>query len=761
MEGKRKFDRSILPTICLILILGGCFLVGSLKVNKIAVQNCMETMDDATVQFISEVQRDMKLRRQQLEVIAEILSEYEDISSEKANVHISSIQQRGTISSLTVLLPDNQVVFFRDGEYRKQESVLDFEKECKKGAYISGVISSEENENEKFIYQAVPVHRDGEVKGILYELMNLKAFPKRYSATALGDRADVYILDGETGDFIMDTWHETLGNLYDGSMGTRKVKRGYDSERWMEDLKNGNKTSIAFKSEKSGEYFYSYSAPMGINHWMVLLTAPESVVFERAARIRRILYSLAAANIMLLSMYFVWGLFRMKKRAEWRERQLRQTTYMYDVQMCLFEAHKHPERMSDALGKAGTMLTASATFLCSLKKMKIGEIYQWTEEGSEKKEWMEKENLQKMLDKYSDKIADGESILAEGMMMVPINSSDGKLIGILGAVDMKQNWKEPVLLECVAWNFMMALKNMQSHQIIKKMGMVDETTNLKNRNSYEKYLREVTEDRKEISCCIYIDADGLHELNNILGHLAGDAMLRYIGKIVIGQFGSENSYRIGGDEFVVFVHNAYKEEVMDKIRRMEEQIMEKDYHVSAGMACCKDPSKLEELVLAAEQKMYEAKRQYYSEKGDVQKTRKMNSKLEKILLEKKDADMFMGIISNYFRGVYVVDLNTADIRVIYQSDYFAEALNENENQFEKAMEIYADAHVQEEDREKFCQFIRFRQVKKELQERKTPELIYRRKDGNRLSLRIHRSTEYSEKKQETFWIFEECEVHQA
>lgn len=761
MEGKREFDRSILPTILLILILGGCFLIGSVRVNKIAIQNCREVLDDASSQFVSEIQRDMKLHRQKLEVIAEIIAEYEDISSEEAKAHMSSIQQRGVFHSLTVLLPDNQVVFYKNGAYRKQKALLDFKEESEKGAYVSGVIPSERNEKEKFIYQAVPIVSGGEIKGILYELINLDTFPKKYSTEAYGGKARLYILDGETGDFLMDTWHEELGNLYDGSMGTRETKRGYDYNQWIEDLKAGKEGRLIFKSRKADEYFYNYTKPIGINSWMAQITAPESVVFKGAIRMRKVLHGLAAVNVFLLLLYFIWGLFRMRRRAVYHERQLQQMTYMYDVQKCLFEAHKHREKMTEALQKAGTMLTASATFLCSLKKMKIGEIYQWSDGTAEQKELMKKENLQKIMDQFGEKIAGGESILSESLMMVPINNSDGKLIGVLGAMDMKQSWKEPVLLECVAWNFMMALKNMQSRQIIQRMGTIDETTMLKNRNSYEEALREYRKKKSRISCCIYMDADGLHELNNILGHSAGDAMLHYIGKVIISQFGSDNAYRIGGDEFVVFCKDISEEEMSRKISQMEEQIEMKDYHVSAGVAWYEESMKPEELILAAEQEMYEAKRKYYREQGNVQKTRKMNSKLEKILLEKKDADRFMSIISKYFRGVYVVDLNTNDIRVIYQSAYFAEALNRKDTGFEQAMEIYADSYVQEDDRDTFCQFIQFENVKKELQEESIPSLMYQRKDGKHLVLHIYRSADYSEEKQETFWIFEERNKHHS
>ena len=51
--------------------------------------------------------------------------------------------------------------------------------------------------------------------------------------------------------------------------------------------------------------------------------------------------------------------------------------------------------------------------------------------------------------------------------------------------------------------------------------------------------------------CVYIDANGLHELNNERGHEAGDLMLRFGAESLMEQFPKGSLYRVGGDEFVV------------------------------------------------------------------------------------------------------------------------------------------------------------------------------------------------------------------
>ena len=50
---------------------------------------------------------------------------------------------------------------------------------------------------------------------------------------------------------------------------------------------------------------------------------------------------------------------------------------------------------------------------------------------------------------------------------------------------------------------------------------------------------------------VYIDVVGLHEINNHLGHKAGDGMLCAVAGAMQRMFPLADTYRIGGDEFVV------------------------------------------------------------------------------------------------------------------------------------------------------------------------------------------------------------------
>lgn len=116
--------------------------------------------------------------------------------------------------------------------------------------------------------------------------------------------------------------------------------------------------------------------------------------------------------------------------------------------------------------------------------------------------------------------------------------------------------------------------------------------------------------------CIYVDVNGLHEMNNTMGHAAGDTMLKFVGSTLHKEFGEKNSFRIGGDEFVVLQFCDKEESIRESIERVKLFVEEESYHVSIGYSVG-DTSKtdISVLVSTAEKRMYDAKRIFYQQKG--------------------------------------------------------------------------------------------------------------------------------------------------
>lgn len=480
---------------------------------------------------------------------------------------------------------------------------------------------------------------------------------------------------------------------------------------------------------------------------------------------------------VLILGYLLWAVIRIRKENKRKEVQLGRTIYMYDVQKTLFDAHKKPELITEALSKVSDMLGAEYTFLLSLDGTYVEEVYACPEDDAGITAYLSGKMLGDFLPQTSARLLREENMLyykengAEGLdrqdydtlerfganslMLVPILNSRQQLRCVLGGANMKKKWSDVGLIECVAGNFMMALNNIRSYRKIEEMGTIDALTTLKNRNSYQQAMNQYARKDNPAFGCIYMDVNGLHELNNHLGHAAGDRMLIYIARSLKEVFGGGDTYRVGGDEFVIFCRDAGEDMIQEKIRAFQQKLQKEGYHVSIGTAWQDATLHIEHLISEAEHRMYEDKRHYYESKGDVTKTRELNRKLEKILQEKKDVDTFLSIISSYFMGVYVVDMKKDETRLIYRPSYFATILERTNNKFAEAMRIYTEEFVCEEESADFLRFIDYKEVEQRLKTERSLEYLYRKKDNTRVIVRISKSGDYSDMNRETFWVFEE------
>ncbi len=152
-------------------------------------------------------------------------------------------------------------------------------------------------------------------------------------------------------------------------------------------------------------------------------------------------------------------------------------------------------------------------------------------------------------------------------------------------------------------------------QTIRIMSQYDLLTGIKNRNSYEAACDDWA-DHPESKMVVYMDVNGLHELNDTKGHTAGDIMLRDVAGIIKDAFGEDCTYRIGGDEFVVISSDANLRSIKEAISQVNQRVTAAGYSVSIGYARSLGPDEPYTAVIQrAETEMYNAKARYYQATG--------------------------------------------------------------------------------------------------------------------------------------------------
>lgn len=151
---------------------------------------------------------------------------------------------------------------------------------------------------------------------------------------------------------------------------------------------------------------------------------------------------------------------------------------------------------------------------------------------------------------------------------------------------------------------------------LKVIAETDLNTQIPNRNAYENHMQDYPLRCANTLSCVYVDVNGLHELNNTKGHDAGDVMLKTVAQEMVKTFGIKDSYRIGGDEFVAFVVDEDPRMVRERMRALEANVEADGYSVAVGCATCSAGGiQMEALIKQAEIRMYDAKNEYYRKRG--------------------------------------------------------------------------------------------------------------------------------------------------
>ena len=281
----------------------------------------------------------------------------------------------------------------------------------------------------------------------------------------------------------------------------------------------------------------------------------------------------------------------------------------------------------------------------------------------------------------------------------------------------------------------------------------DPLTGLLNRRRFERDLEWWGQNRPETLTCVYIDVVGLHEINNHLGHKAGDGMLCAVAGAMQRMFPLADTCRIGGDEFVVLWADHTGEQGAEAAARIKALLRESNYEISVGVHQIEPDENLEDGVDRAENAMRRDKEAYYRETGNLGQMRMLNEKLERILVEKRDMDMFLRAIAPRYMGVYAVDNDTGRMRSIVIPDRFRRIVKEAKGLFIPALTQYAEEVVADAWRGSFDPLLDLPGVIRRVEREGIVYATFRRRDGAWIRLQVMRYLPDEDEGGGTLWIF--------
>lgn len=146
---------------------------------------------------------------------------------------------------------------------------------------------------------------------------------------------------------------------------------------------------------------------------------------------------------------------------------------------------------------------------------------------------------------------------------------------------------------------------------LRIISRTDIITGLQNRTGYYAFKNEFAAAPHVCTACIYFDINGLHGFNEDNGHDAGDLMLKRFSTAIIHNFDQSKAFRMGGDEFVVFCDGLSEEQVHAAVKSVKNEFERHGHSFSCGIEYRTSDFDVDEMVNAADEKMYGDKSEYY------------------------------------------------------------------------------------------------------------------------------------------------------
>ena len=630
---KNKLKR-LLPIILITLVT----VIASISAYYDLLRNEYDTCNQILVDSADSIGKEVRIRFEDnvnlLRMAARRLANEGHISSmEYIASLIKDVEDITIFSRVDVVYPDNTVLF-GDGETQTLSDEYSFSQIIERGEHITRR-KTDYLTGKYVVYYDIPVNDEsGNTVAFIIGVIECSELPEIFSTTMYSGKTIAFIVDSKDGSFIMDSWHDELGNIKT-MVPTNEINKEHQGV-FIADVLDEKSGTSSYISQTSGKNSIMYYSPIGIFDWELLMVVEEDVAFANLTDLKQTMAVIGIIEIIMLVMYFTWNLNTVKQLAESNEETKKQLENSNTLIDCVTEL-SYNQNIDAAIDNLLSIITnyfdgdRAYIFDFDYEKNTLTNTYEYAAEGITKEidnlqdvplylvnGWIEKfktdgsfyiSSLEKKKnDEAAYDVLKAQNI--ESLIAVPL--MNGELItGFVGVDNPKKHYRDFSLLSSIQFFITSSLDTKAQQEKLEYLSYNDVLTKLYNRNKYMKTVEYYTTHSLSRIGTAYMDLNGLKETNDKLGHEAGDELIRRTAEQFTKEF-PKHSYRTGGDEFVVLHANIDKHEFYRKVETLVENLKKNDISISYGILWKERCDNLEIMLNEADKLMYENKKEFYS-----------------------------------------------------------------------------------------------------------------------------------------------------
>jgi diguanylate cyclase (GGDEF)-like protein len=264
----------------------------------------------------------------------------------------------------------------------------------------------------------------------------------------------------------------------------------------------------------------------------------------------------------------------------------------------------------------------------NLQNVSLSEFALWIEMFKQQKDIVI-ENIESLKEKQRAEYEFLKKQDIQSVIMVSIEKG-GLLAGSIGLDNPDPNLMSNAVtfLETLRYFVMLAIRRYEDEKMLQRLSYVDTLTSFYNRNRFIEDIEKIEKETNSIGV-IYLDINGLKEVNDRFGHLSGDNLLKRCADIIQKSIEKGSFYRIGGDEFVVICQTIDEEEFLLYVNHLKEHFAQiNDCKAAIGYKWSDSSQNIKKLINIADELMYQDKQSFY-EQHDMTRRYRYNQKMLK------------------------------------------------------------------------------------------------------------------------------------